>query len=104
MKCCHRCKHEWSEAEPPGFNNTCENCGIGLHSCSNCGHYRSQGQHRCVLPGTPRVLDAVGSNRCDSFAFREHDLEAESAAEAAGGMRATDALDDVKPTWDQLFG
>ena len=105
MHICNRCNTPWSETEQPGFNNTCEGCGMALHACVNCDHYRARAQVRCDEIGTDQILDGAASNQCDSFKFR-HSLAGEAEASAEGGSSMPD--DDNRPNgrdgWEKLFG
>lgn len=108
MKKCHRCAKPWRESEPPGFNNTCDGCGMGLHSCANCEHYRPQGSSRCALPNTERILDAAASNRCGAFVFQD-EIGAEQKNAAAGEkirqILTSDRNEATRnKTWEELFG
>ena len=100
MRLCHRCSKAWAESDPPGFNNTCEGCGMPLHACANCSHYRPNGRHRCALPGTDDVLDAAAPNRCTSFEFSE--VVADAAQ--ADGPPVGPTRDIKRDRWDKLFG
>ncbi len=110
MKACHRCGRNWEQEQPPGYNNTCEGCGMPLHSCANCEAYRPSGAKRCIDPGGMDIRDGHASNSCEAFQFRMTDGlgEREASAEAGERMReflkpeAKDA--ENLPTWDQLFG
>ena len=63
MKVCHRCHAPWQDPGQPGFNNTCGQCGIPLHSCGNCTYFVRSGQIRCTIPaGRARARLAGGQS------------------------------------------
>jgi hypothetical protein len=102
MKVCHRCHGPWQELGQPGFNNTCAQCGIPLHSCGNCVYFLRSGQVRCAVPQAQRVLDWQAGNRCSYFEFQEATSEAATAAIPVGS--ANGAPRTAKDRWNQLFG
>jgi hypothetical protein len=99
MKVCHRCHAPWSEPGQPGFNNTCGQCGIPLHSCGNCSFFVRSGQIRCTIPQAERVLDWQSGNRCRHFEFQEI-----SVAIAQGRPAATNGNGrSGKDRWNDIF-
>lgn len=91
MTCfCWKCHEPWRESYAPGFNNSCERCGMPLHACANCAHQRPKGAVRCALPVPPRILDPSDRNSCGGFQFRT----IVEIASTAGDPRAR---------WDSLF-
>jgi hypothetical protein len=99
MKVCHRCHGPWREPGLPGFNNTCSQCGIPLHSCGNCVHFVRAGQIRCTIPEAVRVLDWQAGNRCSHFEFQEITVSV-----AQGPPPATNGNGrSPKDRWNELF-
>ncbi len=111
MHLCNRCHVPWAGPDQPGFNNTCEGCGVALHACANCAHYRPRAQLRCDVMGTEQVLDGSASNKCEAFKFR-HALAGEASAAAgssgSNSESSQDTDDETRPNgregWEQLFG
>jgi hypothetical protein len=100
MKVCHRCHEPWSEPGQPGFNNTCNKCGIPLHSCGNCVHFVRSGAIRCTIPTAARILDWQAGNRCKDFEFQDLSV---GIVESMPGSASNGHGRSAKDRWNELF-
>lgn len=103
MRSCHRCGTPWTESWEPGFNNTCQRCGIALHACANCRHYVSRGAVRCMLPEAPRIRDPQAANDCRLFEFLQSSVSAEGGGAGGTAGEREDGGHSARERWRRLF-
>ena len=66
---CWRCGEEVDAPEGRlSFRAVCDHCGVWLHCCRNCRHYRPGLPNDCAIPDTEYIADREASNFCEDFA------------------------------------
>jgi hypothetical protein len=70
MNCWKCAKTLGEEAKKIGFRTVCPNCGIDLHTCTNCKYYTLGKPNDCAVPGTDYVRDREANNFCEDFKIK----------------------------------
>jgi hypothetical protein len=53
-----------------GRNDTCPQCGKGLHCCKQCKFYDPNAFNQCREVSAIRIVDKERANRCEYFILR----------------------------------
>ena len=68
---CWKCKREIAEAPAKiAFRAMCPECGIDLHTCTNCRYYAPGKPNDCEVPGTEFIRDREAANFCEEFKLK----------------------------------
>lgn len=79
---------ELATGERIAFSETCEGCGLDLHSCQHCAHHDPTAYNECRESSAERVEDRERANRCEYFR--------PGAGGAERGDQKQQALDDLE--------
>jgi predicted RNA-binding Zn-ribbon protein involved in translation (DUF1610 family) len=68
---CWKCKKQIElPSKKIGFRAVCPECGIDLHTCTNCRYYAPGKPNDCLVPGTDYIRDREAGNFCEEFKVR----------------------------------
>ena len=110
---CYRCGYSLAELSLPLRRlETCPDCGIELHVCRMCQHYRTGIPKQCGEDDAEEVREKTRANFCDFFkpAAGRYDPGIEEASSAArsqlddlfGTTEGAPAGEEEPPGADQL--
>lgn len=68
--------------------DTCEHCGVDLHSCKNCKFYDPMVHNQCRESSTTWEPDKEKANFCTYFIPREGEVAAENQDAAISNLEA----------------
>ena len=86
---CHACGGEIELIDKVKRADTCEHCGVDLHSCKNCKFYDPYAHNGCRESSTLYEPDKEKANFCTYFLVREGKIE---VADKASAMSKLDAM------------
>lgn len=86
---CHACGGEIELIDKVKRADSCEHCGVDLHSCKNCKFYDPYAHNGCRESSTLYEPDKVKANFCTYFQVREGKIE---VADRSAALSKLDAL------------
>jgi hypothetical protein len=91
---CARCGNRLSL--PVGAADRCVRCGVGVHSCINCGAFDSSARFECAQTSvTARVSPKDDTNLCGLFAARTTVERQTTTSSPGSAPSARQAFDDL---------
>ncbi|MCK6549535.1 hypothetical protein L6R52_27090 [Myxococcota bacterium] len=85
---CHACGGEIELIDKVKRADTCEHCGVDLHSCKNCKFYDPYAHNGCRESSTLYEPDKVKANFCTYFVPRDGKIEVEDKGAALNKLEA----------------
>lgn len=90
MKRCHNCQKEVRLVDGPGPEERCPHCEKPLHCCFNCHFYSPSAPKQCSKETLPFIDNKRSANTCESFRFREIELQHKDTGQVAAKKRLDD--------------
>lgn len=85
---CHACGGEIELIDKVKRADSCEHCGVDLHSCKNCKFYDPYAHNGCRESSTLYEPDKVKANFCTYFQVRDGKIEVEDKGAALSKLDA----------------